>query len=323
VDVHGLDLLGDRAEDGRGVEVFDELPVRVCPVCEQAVDPERSHDAETCYLCGQEVSGDLRQRRAEREERALRAELDDLAEAIAHTKEDLEKAQQDAAETTQRRALLARSLHDARASRLAPFMATLEDIATEIGRIEQQLAALPALETILARRQSAEEAVANAQEEVDRLVGIMATDAGATSSVASRCATFADRMNRFVTDLHTRVWVEGSVTISHDDLTFYVGTRPWDDSLGAEARVLFFMAYNYALLHLDADLGQQACPPGALLLDNPYQQGINPRVVLEAVNRLGDAADRKGVQVILTQSRGASAISAPHSEIRMPREYTS
>jgi len=305
------------------VELFDELPVRICPACEQAVDPERPHDAETCYLCGQEVSGDVRQRRAEREERALASELGDLAEAISHAREDLEKARLSETTAAARRTQIARALHDTRAARLAPYVSALEDLATDAGRIEQQLAALPALETIFSRSVAARAAADSARQEVDRLLKLSSTEERTTSHITSRCAVFAERMNEFVTSFQTRVWVEGSVTISADDLTFYVGTRPWHDSLGAEARVLFFMAYCYALLHLDRDLGGQACAPGVLLLDNPFQQGIRVNVVTEAINRLGDAANKHGVQIILTQSRNATNISVPHSEIRMPREYTS
>jgi hypothetical protein len=305
------------------VDIFDELPVRICPACEQPVDPERSQDPAICYLCAQPVAGDIRQRRAEREERALRAELNDLVEAIDRAREDLSTAHAIEANASRERTRLSRQLHDTRATRLAPFMAALEDIAAEIGRIKQQLASLPALETILARRKIAANNMTTAQGEVERLTKLAAADARVSSDIPLRCAKLADRMNEFLTSFESRHWVEGQVTISADDVTFYVGTRPWQDSLGAEARVLFFLAYNYALLHLDTDLGEQAYPPGALLLDNPYQQGIRPEVVLEAVNRLASAANHNGVQVVLTQSRGAAGITAAHAEIRMTHEYTS
>jgi hypothetical protein len=305
------------------VDVFDELPVRICPACEQAVDPGRSNDPATCYLCEQPVSGDLRQRRAEREERVLRSELEDLAEAITHAQEDLAKAHEVEVSASRLRASLSRQLHDARAVQLAPFIAALEDISSEIGRIEQQLAALPALRTILARREAALSAVATAEQEVKRLHLLDVEDKAASFDIPLRCAKLADRMNEFVTSFATRHWVEGLVTISSDDLTFYVGTRPWSDSLGAEAAVLFFLAYCYALLHLESDLGQKAYPPGVLLLDNPYQQDIDRDIVREAVDRIGQAADANGVQVVLTQSQPAINISEPIAVITMPREYIS
>jgi hypothetical protein len=304
------------------VELFNELPVRICPVCEQHVDPNRPHGHGECYLCGQVVSEDIRRRRAEREERALRGELDDLDDVIAHTRDDLLKAEAVEAQAAQNRTRIAYALHDERVARLAPFMAALEDVATEIGRIEKQIAAIPALEAMFSRCTAAGKAEATAREEMERLTHIVVNERRDQSAIMERCATFAERMNEFVKAFQTRAWVEGGIAISADDLTFYVGTRPWDDTLGAEARVLFFMAYCYALLHLDHDFGRRACPPGVLLLDNPYQQGVRIGVVAEAISRLGDAANRNGVQLILTQSRSAANLTMPHSEIRMGKEYT-
>ena len=303
------------------VDIFDELPVRICPACEQSVDPKRPHDDATCYLCMQPVSGDIRRRRAEREQRALATEQEDLGDALSRAQADLDGAHRMEASATKRRARLAHSLQDARVSRLAPFMAALEDVATEIGRVEQQLAALPALETILSRRVAAEQAVKTARREVARLSDLGNADARGASDTSERCAELADHMNDFLSHFQDRGWVAGLVTVSADDLTFYVGTRPWEDNLGAEARVLFFLAYSFALLHLSARPDQRTCAPGLLLLDNPYQQGLSADVVVDAISRIANAAERLGTQVVVTQARNADAITAPHIEIRMPQEY--
>jgi hypothetical protein len=200
-------------------------------------------------------------------------------------------------------------------------MAALEDIATEIGRAEQKLAAIPALETILSRRVRADQAVSMARREVERLADLADADARAASDTSDRCAEFADHMNEFLVNFRDRGWVTGLVTISADDLTFYVGTRPWDDNLGAEARVLFFLAYSFALLHLSARSDQRTCMPGLLLLDNPYQQGLSAGLVIDAISRIANAAQQLGAQVVLTQARRAEDIAAPHVEIRMSKEY--
>jgi hypothetical protein len=303
------------------IDTFDEVPVRICPTCEQDVDPQRVHDDATCYLCSQPVTGDARRRRAEREQRALAAEQADLADALARAMRDLQRARQDEAEAIDRRVQLAGHLHDERVTRLAPFVAALEDAARQIGLIEQQRNALPAVAVILARRQEAKQAVDGARQELDRVTRLAALDAHASSDVPNRCATLADHMNTFLRHFRDRGWVSGQVTISGDDLTFYVGTRPWDHSLGAEARVLFFLAYSYAILRLTDTEDRRTCPPGILLLDNPYQQGLPADVVTEAISRIGAAADQVGGQVVLTQARQIRGISAPHAEIRMQREY--
>jgi hypothetical protein len=321
-----LSLVGaDMARMARlvdAVDAFDELPVRICPACEQDVDPRRAHEESSCYLCSQAVSGDVRKRRAEREQRALVSEQDDLADALARARTDLDQARDLETRASERRTLLAQQLQDARVAQLAPFMAGLEDIATEIGHIEQRIAALPALAKILARRTTAEQTTAQARSEVERLTALLDADRRAAFDISQRCAIFADHMNEYLENFRDQGWVSGQITISGDDLTFYVGTRPWDDNLGAEARVLFFLGYSYALLHLTAATYPGACPPGILMLDNPYQQGLAAGVVTAAVDLLAVAADELGAQILLTQARPANGIVAPHSEIRMPHEYT-
>lgn len=305
------------------VAVFEEIPVQVCPACEQDVDHVARRHAESCYLCQQVVGDDARTRRADREKRALESELADLVEAIERTQADLSAAQAVEAAAANLRVSLARGLHDSRATALAPFMARLEDLSVEAGRVEQQLAAIPALAQILSRRSIAEQSLAAAASEVDRCRELAAADAALATTALESCATFADRMNIFLRGFSDRVWVEGEVTISADDLTFFVGTRPWGDNLGAEARVVFFLAYSYALLYLDRDLPARSMAPGLLILDNPYQQGIDAAVVAAALNRLGSAAADLGVQLIVTQARAASNLVAPHVEIQMPTEYSS
>ncbi|MFO6453393.1 MULTISPECIES: hypothetical protein [unclassified Aeromicrobium] len=303
------------------VDVFDQLPVRVCPACEQAVDPAE-HDHPGCYVCGQEVTLDLRKARADREIRALQSELEDLNEVIERTSVEVDNlsAAREIAEDTRRR--LTAQLQDRRRIALAPFMAQLEDSAAEIGRLRQQLAALPALEAILARTEETSAAVAKAQAEVDRLQSISDGEAAASSNAARRCAQFADFMNEFLNQLPTDgTWIGLSVTVSSEDVAFFVGTGRWDSKLGAETKVLFFLAYSYALVRLAGLPDQQTCAPGVLLLDNPYQQGIPPAEVERALDLIGRAAQETGSQVVVTQTRPAPNLTVPYTEIRMQKVY--
>ena len=111
------------------------------------------------------------------------------------------------------------------------------------------------------------------------------------------------------------------VTISPDDLTFYVGTRPWHQSLGAEAKVLFFLAYSRALLFLNQDLGNECAYPGLLMLDNPFQQGISASLIRDAVSELARVAQITGAQIIGAQAAPVTYNSTLINEINMPRTY--
>jgi phage host-nuclease inhibitor protein Gam len=303
------------------VEIFDALPVRLCPACEQRVDPHREHGADACYLCFQPVDDDQRRRRAQVEIRSLKSELADLDDVITRTAAELQTARTRRAELQEEQGRLAHRINEERAAQLAPFMASLENLAAEVARLEQKMTAFPAIEEILQRRVVASQAVTSAQQALDELGEEGAAVAETALSPIERCAVFAERMNEFLHRYRERGWVKGGITINDSDLTFYVGTRPWDQALGAETKVLFFLAYSYATLFLASDLDKEAASPGLLLLDNPYQQGIDATVVDNVLHDLATAARATGTQIISTQAVPTPRDSATIREIHMPREY--
>lgn len=128
-------------------------------------------------------------------------------------------------------------------------------------------------------------------------------------------------MNSFLAEFQGNVWVRSDVSIRDSDLTFYVETRPWDQALGAEAKVLFFLAYSYATLFLERDLDRECAFPGFLLLDNPYQQGIDQSIVGRVLLKLADAARETGTQVISTQAVTPPKNPQTIRQIPMPTVY--
>jgi hypothetical protein len=303
------------------IDFFDALPVRLCPACEQQVDPHRDHGDDACYLCSQPVDDDKRQRRAQIEIRTLKSELSELEDVISRTAADLRAANALREALQVQQTQLAQRLNEERAAQLAPFVATLEHLAAQIAQLEHKLTAFPAIEDILQRRDEATQAVASAQLAVDELDNQPPAPPSAGPSSVDRCELFADRMNGFLARYRDNVWVTGDVSIRDTDLTFYVGTRPWNQGLGAEAKVLFFLAYSYATLFLERDLDQECAFPGLLLLDNPYQQGINPAVVRRVLEDLATAARDTRTQVISTQALQPPRNPATIRQIEMPNVY--
>ncbi|MFF1594698.1 hypothetical protein ACFVY0_42520 [Streptomyces sp. NPDC058286] len=283
------------------IEVFDALPVRMCPACEQDVDPRREHPENACHVCFQPVDDDKRRRRALVEIRSLKSELEDLMEVIQRTTSDLATANSYQHSLEVEQTNLAQRLNTERAAQLAPFMAKLEELAATIARLEHKLAAFPAIGEILQKRDVARHTLHRAEQHVQAVKNRPREVQPPSLTPSERCARFAKRMNDFLAPYRSSLWVKGDVSIRDTDLTFYVGSRPWNQALGAAPTVLFFLAYSYAILHLAHDLDRDCAFPGVLLLDNPYQQGIDEHIVIDVLTKLAQAAEETGTQVISTQ----------------------
>ncbi|GGV48095.1 hypothetical protein GCM10010495_77390 [Kitasatospora herbaricolor] len=303
------------------VDVFGSLPVRLCPACEQKIDTHRDHPEGSCYVCMQPVTDDQRRRRGELEQRSLTAEAEDLEDVVTRTRRDLHQAKADHQGAQSRHHDLAARLNTDRAASLAPFVSTLEEMAARLAQLQQKLMALPVVDEMITRKAASTEAAEAAARRLDQLQRQSEEDPQLGMTPLDRCAVFAERMNEFLDRHRDDVWVTGNVAISADDLTFYVGTRPWHQALGAEAMVLFFLAYSRALLFLAQDMGGDCPYPGLLMLDNPFQHGIANEVVHGVLRDIAEAARQTGAQVISTQAVPVPSPAASIKQIRMPRTY--
>jgi hypothetical protein len=302
------------------IEAFADLPVRLCPACEQSVDPTRSSDENHCYLCDQEVTLDVRQRRAAAEERAIEQERMDLRDVMGRTERELASARLRIADLENSRAEVAAQLNNRRASLLAPFVAQLEAASAAEATIRQQLAAVPVMRQVLARRTELERELAQAHQRLDLARREYADRHVDTQESARRCVVLANRMNKFLSSMTVEPWGMGEISLTPQEMTFYAGRQTWDQALGAESKVLFFFAYSYALLYLHSDLPGQSPAPGLMILDNPYQQGISDDVIAEALDRFSTTARELGVQVIATVAKDVP-ILGHDNVINMTRQY--
>jgi hypothetical protein len=127
-------------------------------------------------------------------------------------------------------------------------------------------------------------------------------------------------MNTFLTSLRIDPWRLGGVTLTSEELTFYIGTQPWDQTLGGESRVLFFFAYQYALVYLGVDGLDTSRPPGMTVLDNPIQQGLPDLVIGEVLSSFAAAAEATNSQVIATVAREVPIVGK-HSTITLSTQF--
>jgi hypothetical protein len=303
------------------IELLSEIPVKSCPACGQPVAPRDEADAEeACYVCGQHVGPDVRERRIDLELNALAREQSETEESIQRAEIELDTLDSALDELAGGREALRLRLDRERAELIAPYLTQLEALNRSIGRLTQQIATVEALKAISSRRDRTAEELSSARsglEETERAARRVETS---RRIAADRCSQFANAMTEFLRGLEVERWGFGDVTLAETDMAFYVAARHWDVVLGAEARSLFLIAYHAALLQLPED-GQSGQPhgPGLAILDNPMQQGVPTPVIQEALERLLAVSRRHGGQVILTlpQDLQLSEVSA----LRLMEQY--
>jgi len=116
-------------------------------------------------------------------------------------------------------------------------------------------------------------------------------------------------MNEFIDSLDSPDGIGGLVSISERDFTFYVGREEWENALGNERRVLFLLAYHYAYLRLASE--EDVPHPQFVILDNPFQQDVDPLLVQQGLEQLSRVCDqREGFQVIVATRRRLQNIGA-------------
>ncbi len=290
----------DRLDDA--MDVFGGMPVTLCPACQQAPPLERgeAEASNVCYLCRQEVSADVRRRRLELEKRALDREYAEVSEIVNRTRAEIEEVQSSQQQLTAEIQSLGAWLDQERAEMVAPFLTELEELSREAGALAQQRATLEGLGALTARRNRLAQELDHAFQELEQAEKALRLADTARRRGAARCAALADRMNEFLSGLGPEVWNFGRITIAEEDFTFFVGTRPWDDVLGGESRVMLFLAYQFALLCIGRDGSPWGYSPGLAILDNPLQQGLRDATVGRALDQIADATQRCNSQVIAT-----------------------
>jgi len=310
----------DRLDDA--IDVFGGMPVTLCPACQQAPPLERgeAEASNVCYLCRQEVSADVRRRRLELEKRALDREYREVFEIVARTREEIEQVQSRQQQLVAEVHSLGGRLDQERAELVAPFLTELEELSREAGALAQQRATLEGLGALTGRRNQLGQELDHAFQELEEAENALRLADAARRRGADRCAALADRMNEFLSGLGPEVWNFGRITIAEEDFTFFVGTRPWDDVLGGESRVMLFLAYQYALLCIGRDGSPWGYSPGLAILDNPLQQGLRDAAVGRALDQIADATQRCDSQVIATLAH-AVPITQRADIIHMRRRY--
>ncbi len=305
-------LTGDIARLGRAQianERLSSILVTQCPACLQSIEPPSINTSSslTCYVCYQPVAENLLSRRLDLEHAALEGDHSELARVVDELTTNLGVLESRRGELALRREGFLRTIEVQRREFVTPLLRDLSSVEQQIGRLKEQhlqLTRLLVTQQIVARlereRQDLERELSNLQTEA-------AKNRADRGMVVARTNVLAAKLNECAAGLAGGLG--GIVSIDPDTFTFYVGSEDWDVGLGNERRVLFLMAYQYGLLSLTGQEGWRY--PGLLILDNPFQQDVEPALVESAISLVASLCEANPrLQVLIATRRDLPSLAA-------------
>lgn len=290
---------------------FSSFMVTTCPACYQPIERpgEDNTNSDHCYVCHQPISEDIRQRRLELEENTLRSERTELEEVVSELSVRLQAIRERAVALRRERERLLAALDQERQTLITPLLREFEHVQYRLGQLEQRresLLRLAQLQERAVRLDRERQAVEEKLHQLRTTAAARSTDRGL---IIARTNRLGELMNEFVGQLPMPEGIGGAVSVDTTDFSFYVGREAWDHALGNERRVIFLLAYHYALLKLAVE--EDTPHPRLVILDNPFQQDVDPHLVTLGLELLRQCCEgREDMQLIVTTRRRLPEISA-------------
>lgn len=290
--------------------VLSGLRVTQCPACLQSIDAgARSQHLQpyVCYVCSQPVSEDTRVRRLELEEATLKSELEELTETIGSITSQVEAIRARRAFLTEAQSALLTEMEAARETFISPYLQEFELLQRQLGQLEQRRASLDHLRGL-------QELISSVDDQLYTVeTKLLATQQRVTASIPDyelireRTDKFSSEMNRFLSLLPGDHF--GTVTQRQDDLDFMVGVDRWNLALGNEWKILFLLAYHFAQFKMLSD--GLSPHPGFVILDNPFQHGIEESLVIRALQMFSELLQQNdSFQMIVTARKPLPSVHA-------------
>ena len=257
--------------------ILADLKVTHCPACNQTVSG-RNENADDCFLCHQPLKAaslpeELAKQRVDYERARLNAELTEATELVT-------KAEAQANSAKKRIARLETDIDEVERS-LAPVRHRLSALVdTALGAVDKRLGALSErakqvkrLTTIFNDKQTIEDRITELEDELRPIVERSKELAGGLD-FSMHASWLEDGMNDYLTAiraLEPKAWPHRAVGLylSASTVTFRVGDRRWDISLGGTASLYYLMAYHYGLFSLRER--PEARVPGFSMIDFPAE----------------------------------------------------
>jgi energy-coupling factor transporter ATP-binding protein EcfA2 len=243
-------------------QIFRDLRVTNCPVCEQSVNPQKT-DSNHCYLCNQPTNPDLNkvgtsEQRLDFEVEQLQDENQEAQELVSVVRNELESLISQQRSIDEEIVYVQRQMRPtqiAAAAILPPEISQeISQIDMDLGRIQEQIKQLERIQDVLALQENLSEKITEIESEIRGLETEVAK-ASQEISFERSSSFFVENMNSYLNSIQSRnprSWTQSEIGLRLREKSFVFTVGQKKASLGATLTLYFLAAYNYALLSLSS-----------------------------------------------------------------------
>lgn len=310
-------------------KILSDLRVTHCPACNQSV---KGHNdgASTCFLCHQSTASlnvpeELAKQRVDYERARLEAELSEAAELIPKAEDRVSGARKSVESIEAKIQDADRALEPARQQLSALVQEPVSELDKYLGSLSERLKQVRRLSKLYLEKRHLDDQISDHEQKLRPILD--RNSALAEGLDYSGCATLLeDGMNDYLTALNQEqpgTWRHQAVDInlSQSSVSFRVGNRRWDVSLGGTDSLYYLMAYHYGLMTLTAQANSHF--PGFTMIDFPAEFagtkiGDAEDFVVQPFINLLEQDEFEGCQLILTGAAFSGLKGVNRIELREP-----
>ena len=255
-------------------QVFRDLRVTHCPVCEQPVD-SKNMSLDHCYLCGQPTDlnlneGSASEQRLDFEIEQLRGENQEAQELVEVVHSELESLISHQRLIDEELTYIQRQMRPTQIAAAAILPPEISQIDMDLGRIQERMRQLERVKIALELQEDLSEQISQIESEI-RVLEVEVARASQEINFERSSSFLVDQMNTYLNTIKLKnpnSWTQGEVglRLKERSFAFTVGKNRVS-SLGATMTLYFLAAYNYALLSLSND--EKYHYPGLSILEFP------------------------------------------------------
>ena len=288
-------------------QVFRDLRVTHCPVCEQPVD-SKNMSLDHCYLCGQPTDlnlneGSASEQRLDFEIEQLRGENQEAQELVEVVHSELESLISHQRLIDEELTYIQRQMRPTQIAAAAILPPEISQIDMDLGRIQERMRQLERVKSALELQEDLSEQISQIESEI-RVLEVEVARASQEINFERSSSFLVDQMNTYLNTIKLKnpnSWTQGEVglRLKERSFAFTVGKNRVS-SLGATMTLYFLAAYNYALLSLSND--EKYHYPGLSILEFPanFADGSKNVIVRDHENFILepfiDLVSQKGMQ---------------------------